>query len=450
MKQVEVLLLTILKLLTKVLVFLKGGGGKADAVRVTIADEDLTALTCNSTPMLPASFDASGSLRTSMKNITGYYTQLRGLNSDFDTAVTGGGFIGFTSALKAATLKATTTGDIATMKTFKVHPYITGKSSLFEFTVAKFVNQDGATKRVGAWHSNAVSPYQSNFDGFYLESYSTAEAIGYRAVIANNGVLVNVERESWDDPLDGTGPSGTTVDFNKILMFRVDFLGIGGSRIVFSIFSDGLITPFLIYKNANYSDTLLFTKPNLPIRAELIANNAILGQTIFHFICGVAAVEDSQDLPGNSRTVRTGITASTDLALPAEGVAYLGLAMRIGSTYDDVAHLLTSIGVLSASNDSIAWEIVINPIIAGDALSWGLADDLLAVEYAIGNSTNTTTGGTRILGDIIRADRDDASRSNKIKRIGKGLNGVSQIIAIVLTPSGTNGAATVVLNYDQF
>lgn len=42
----------------------------------------------------------------------------------------------------------------------------------------------------------------------------------------------NVARSNWNDPLDGTGPSGCNVDFTKAQIFMMDqeWLGVGQVR----------------------------------------------------------------------------------------------------------------------------------------------------------------------------------------------------------------------------
>ena len=432
--------------------FAKGPGpDTTDNLRVSLSNETIAAIATGGAggAIDPSLIDASGSVRTSSKHITGYYTNLRGISRDLDQEVVGTGAITFAPAVRGVLLEALALDDRAIIKSFPVHPYIPGRGCLYEFTFIGFDNELGSVKRVGAYHSNKVSPFQSNFDGFYLESYSVGEVSTYKVVIANNGTLTEIPREGWYDPLDGTGPSGKTVDFSKFTILRADFLWLGGSRLKMSLYIDGAFIPFHYYYHANNVAGLIFTQSNLPVRAEVFGTTGIASTPSMTFVCSSVSVEDGEELPGNSRVVETGVTATTDLSMATAGVTYLGIALRIKSTYDDVYCVLKEISSLSSSNDDLYLQIIVNPVIAGDALNWADADEYGAIEYAIGASNNIITGGIRTSGVLIEAGSAATAVKDKLKRIGKTLDGTADIIAIALTPASNGASGSVSLTYLQ-
>lgn len=69
------------------------------------------------------------------------------------------------------------------------------------------------------------------------------DATGYFVCVRSDttGAVVDTKtrQEDWDDPLDGTGPSGITIDFTKSLIFSFNFLWLGSGPVRFSLLHDG-------------------------------------------------------------------------------------------------------------------------------------------------------------------------------------------------------------------
>jgi hypothetical protein len=75
-------------------------------------------------------------------------------------------------------------------------PYFSGKSQIVEMTCDNFQPEVGLTKRLGYFSSNAVAPYDSNKDGFWLESTPS----GISLVIQNNGTqVISSALSQWDN-----------------------------------------------------------------------------------------------------------------------------------------------------------------------------------------------------------------------------------------------------------
>lgn len=106
--------------------------------------------------------------------------------------------------------------------------------------------------------------------GIFASGASASANIVRRTSTSGSAVDTAVAQASWNiDPLDGTGPSGVTIDFTKtqILVIDAQWLGVGRVRVGFDI--DGCIVPAHEFLNAN-NLTVPYTQHfNLPVRLEI-------------------------------------------------------------------------------------------------------------------------------------------------------------------------------------
>jgi hypothetical protein len=82
-----------------------------------------------------------------------------------------------------------------------------------------------------------------------------------------------IEQASWDvDKMDGTGPSGITVDWSKtqIIMFDLQWLGVGRIRCFLDI--NGIQWPIHQFLNANVIPIVYMQTPHLPASYEVLNN----------------------------------------------------------------------------------------------------------------------------------------------------------------------------------
>jgi hypothetical protein len=99
--------------------------------------------------------------------------------------------------------------------------------------------------------------------------------------------------------------------------------------------------------------------------------------------------------------------------------------------------------MLCTTGDNIHYELVLDPTIGGDALSWTAITDC-AIEYAIGNDSQTITNGTALSGGYFAGAKNAAGEGsqkafNEIT-IGSTIAGVSQILCLAMMPIGSGAA----------
>ena len=134
-------------------------------------------------------------------------------------------------------------GDQIIRETIKVFSYQPGKSLLVMSTFVMGTANANLRQRVG---------YYGAANGIYFERDGTTNYMVERSSVSGAVVDTRVAQSNWNqDPLDGTGPSGLTLDASKaqILYMDVEWLGLGTVRTGFII--DGQFIPVHNFNHAN-------------------------------------------------------------------------------------------------------------------------------------------------------------------------------------------------------
>ncbi len=144
-------------------------------------------------------------------------------------------------------------------------------------------NESTTTSRIG---------YFDEANGLFFQ-YSG----GIYSIVKRKGTtnITTVNRSSWDDPLNGTGPSGVNVDLTKNLIYFIEFafLGVGIVRMGFVYSGNLYIAHTFTHTDLTYP---YISTPNLPIRWELISSGGG-GQLIC--TCGSVQSEGGYNIIGN-------------------------------------------------------------------------------------------------------------------------------------------------------
>ncbi|UTR15325.1 hypothetical protein MM221_01650 [Salipaludibacillus sp. LMS25] len=109
---------------------------------------------------------------------------------------------------------------------------------------------------------------------------------GLEVIILRAGVVIeNVPQAMWNvDPLDGTGPSGLTLDVADGNIYQINFTWYGYGVIEFAIVmqnaENGSQEVITVHRYKPEDETS-FADPNLPLRASITNNNAAPARSIF-------------------------------------------------------------------------------------------------------------------------------------------------------------------------
>jgi hypothetical protein len=334
-------------------------------------------------------------------------------------------------------------GDEILRETIKVFAYQPGKSLLVMSTFVMGTAKSNLRQRVG---------YYGAANGFYIERDGTAAYFVERSSVTGSVINTRVPQAEWNqDTLDGTGPSGITLDLSKsqILYMDIEWLGLGTARMGFII--DGVFVPAHNFNHANLTTTTYITTASLPLRYEMANTAATTGTSTLKQVCSTVISEGGFALTGLQQSIGTPITTPTTLT--TAGTYYPVVSIRLKTTRLDAIVILTALSVLALSNNvNYEWRVVASGTTTGG--SWVSAGASSGVEY---NITGTSFTGGRILAsgytqgsnqgsttiDILK----EALFANQLER--NGITGTAFELTLAAAASSNNATIHASMDWEE-
>jgi hypothetical protein len=268
-------------------------------------------------------------------------------------------------------------------ETIKVFAYQPGKSLLIMNTFVMSAAKAGLTQRVG---------YYGDENGFYLEQANSDIAFVRRSIVTGSLTETPVPQSDWNgDKLDGTGPSGYTLDLSKaqIYWMDVEWLGVGSVRMGFVINGEFILCH--TFHHANIITSTYITTASLPLRYEIFNETETTGSSTLKQICSTVISEGGYELRGKQQSIGTPITAARTFAVA--GTYYPIVGIRLKSTRLDAIVIATAVSLIGLGTKTYQWRIV-----NGDVqISGGEWIDVSAESSVQYNRTGTAATGGRIL-----------------------------------------------------
>jgi len=373
--------------------------------------------------------DAAGSVRVSQKSVLGSYVQDKDELPDFYHRVNNGTA---TQVWSGEVVSMSSGSGYAISQTYKRHLYLAGFSQSPEITFNNFGNQRDVIKRIGYFSSSTSAPYSSTLDGFFLES----DGITHSLEIYKNGTsIATIDRDDWDDPMDGTGVSGVSIDFDNFTVVEWQFLYLGGTGLEMRFNVGGTLYLAHVYKNSSINASTFIGSPVQPIRFEIRNNGAAgtMGQ-----ICAGVSTGGALDIVGYPRSAGTDI--GDYINANSTGTQYLIAAIRPNNVRSVGFDIEAS--TLGVTNDPFTLRFILNPTIAGSPTYNALGNSNF--DYALGDAgggaSNTTVTGGTVLTTSHVSDRLRSGdlKANSLFQPGVDLDGNFDVIALVVEPETTN------------
>lgn len=261
-------------------------------------------------------YSAFGNLRTAPP-----YTLFDAVNkyeldtNMYATKTAGAGAVAHNYNLSCLTLTVTdASGDSAEIRSKSHFRYQAGKG--LRVLLTGFHSDTGQTNQVRTWG------FLNATDGLYWQLSGTDLSIVRLTSTSGSPVPNAVAQADWNqDPLDGTGPSGVTLDLTKgnIYEISLQWLGVG----VVTFYINGIKVHVMNHPNtlaAPYMRTA-----QLPIGWKIINNDASAAGTMY-FVCSSVIAEGGDEPP----TLTFAASSSVDVAV---STTELGL-MAIRPTVD--------------------------------------------------------------------------------------------------------------------
>ena len=316
------------------------------------------------------------------------------------------------------------------------HYYAKGKSQKHEETFQNFQLQPEIIKRVGYFSTSVTAPFDTVLDGMSIESNGVDNEY-YLCLHRQGTVVLRLARGDWDDPLDGTGVSGETIDFSSFMISDNDFVWLGGKGARWRFAVGGKLVEAHEYKHAGDIQGLIMSSPNQPIRWEIRATGSATETGVLYAICAEVETEGSLNSIGLPRNID--IDANT-INANSIGTYYVLVGFRLLSSRRNNVLNITGFGAFATTNDAFRVTIFKNPNVVG-APVWQTYNSTSALEYFLGDTVNnpanlTITGGEKLksFGVSQRSGESSLDLRDVLYQATRNISGTPDNIVIAVTP----------------
>jgi hypothetical protein len=391
-------------------------------------------------------FDAFGRLRTSSP-LTLFDSSHRYRDNNLWTnlIVGTGSTVGFvtTQGLMHITVGVGSTASVI-RETTKVFSYQPGKSLQIINTFVMNTPKTNLSQRVGYFGAD---------NGIYFEADGTTLNFVERSIVSGILSESRAPQSSWlYDKMDGTGPSGYTLDVSKgqIMWTDIEWLGLGTVRVGFVI--DGNFIHCHSFHHSNLVQSTYITTASLPIRYEISNTGVTTSSSTLKQVCSTVISEGGYELRGIQQAV--GIPINSPRTLGTAGTFYPVVSLRLKTSPNrlDAIVILTALSIMPISTGNFNWQVRASGTTTGG--SWVSAGDDSAVEY---NITGTSAAGGRILASgFFNASNQGASKVDILKEAlfkfqleRNGLTGSPYELTLVVASDGANDTVVASMDWEE-
>jgi hypothetical protein len=293
--------------------------------------------------------------------------------------------------------------------------------------------------------------YYGAANGYYLELNNTIVSFYERTSVSGSLVNNQVVQSNWNvDPMDGSGPSGITLDLTKaqILFMDLEWLGVGTVRIGFVI--NGNFYVCHKFHHANLITSTYITTASLPLRYEITNTGATASSSRLKQICSTVMSEGGYQLNGLQQAV--GLPVNSPRTLGTAGTFYPVISLRLKATRLDGIVILTALSIMPISTGNFNWQVIATGTTTGG--SWVSAGTSSSVEY---NITGTTFAGGRILASgFFNASNQGSTQVDILKEAlfkfqleRNGLTSTPFELTMIIASDSTNDTVVASMDWEE-
>lgn len=292
--------------------------------------------------------DAFGRLRVS-NPVTQFEAKFTYGNEErlFNTTTATGGVAAFLPNEAAWNLTTTaTSGSRVLRESWRYFQYHTGKGQEIILTGLFGAAVANCTKRIGYYDDN---------DGlFFVQNGTTGFGVCRRTSTSGSPADNVVYQAAWSiDKMDGTGPSGITLDVTKTNIFFIDFQWLGVGSVRFGVDIGGALYYVHQMDHANTALTQVYMKSAwLPVRYEIVNTGTSTASSLKQ-ICATVMSEGGIEETGAPYSV-----GETQISTATTGAWVPIVSIKVGTTqngypYRGVAKLTGMDSVNTSANYAI-------------------------------------------------------------------------------------------------
>lgn len=242
---------------------------------------------------------------------------------------------------------STPTGGKSYMQSYEYLPYQPGRSQLIFVTFNMIAGVANVLKFAG--YSDGVNGIEFQLDG------TTKQFKVYSGTGSGNQT---VAQSLWNlDKLDGTGPSGITLDISKVQILVIDIQALYAGRVRIGFDMNGSIVYAHEFLHANNISPPYLQSANLPVRCGMTCTATV--STTMYFLCSAVISEGgSEDInvygytfqqdSGSINVVDTGV--GTHIISLRPRTSFNGITNRTRVAYIDVEFY-------NAGNQPVQWQL---------------------------------------------------------------------------------------------
>jgi hypothetical protein len=353
-------------------------------------------------------------------------------DNQFDTSTATGGSTTYLPNESTVQLSVTTSnGSEVVRQSYRTMPYQPGKGLGLLATFTMNAGKTGLRQRVG---------YFNTQNGVFFQQNDTTLAFVLRSYTSGAPVDTTITQANWNgDKLDGTGPSGRTIDVTKTQILAIDFewLGVGDVRCGF--FIDGQFVVCHTIHNDNVQTAVYMTTAILPVRYEIRNTAGTASSSSMKQICSTVYSSGGYEQTSVEH-VATMTSATTGSYITTTFKPLVSI--RLASTALGAVVIPYNVNFLPTTTDNYQVGLFKNGTLTGASYSAVSSD--ANVEFDI--AATAITGGTLVYAEFLtsRSGRSALSGANASfnfdLQLGSSVAGVSDIYTLaVRTITGTGG-----------
>ena len=372
-----------------------------------------------------ARYDAFNRLYTAQPFTLIDYQGKYGLDANvLDTSTATGGTV--TAATGSSSIRVAvtgTSGSLSRLLTKEFYRYQTGRGQ--EITISMYMDDTGQTNQRRRWGTGTPDATNPEGLGWELDG-TTLNVVRYPNVSGLSNEII--PRSGWLDALDGTGPSGLTLDLTKGNIYQISYQWLGVGVVEYRI------NDILIYRMVNPG---LYVGPYMrsavhPVTFE-VQNTGTSTTSGMNVICINVTSQGGEETPGYSYAIDNGA------GLSVGGTLTPIIAIRPKTTFNSVTNridVIPRILELSHSASVLRWQALSHGTLSVTGGSWVSAGTNSSVEYNISATGYTggelVTGGTLPSTDRLRLNMEEEKHFGRLTRqLKQPLYAVNQQFVII-------------------
>lgn len=358
-------------------------------------------------------------------------------DASFDTLTVSGATTAFNTNQSSTSLNVTTTsGSRAVRQSFRYLPYQPGKSFLLLATFVMGAGKTNLSQRVGLFDDN---------NGVFFSQDGTTLNMNIRSNTSGTPSLTTVAQSAWNgDKLDGTGPSGITLNVTKTQIFFMDleWLGVGIVRTGFVL--GGAYVICHTFYNANVQNTVYMTTATLPVRYEIVNTGTTASSSSMTQICSSVMSEGGYEEASQIYWARMSGTSGSLSNVPVTNVFVPLVTIRLNASKLGAVVVPAQYTVLPITSSNYEVALIKNATLTGASYNTSTFPDVdfdttaTAMTFTAPNIsqlsyvTSTPQGTSNIV---------TPQGYNWDLQLGVSLAGVSDTLTLAIRTIGASGSA---------